>query len=169
MLIPFSFDFVDSLCIAAVLGFLCEAGDTLIARRDQSHRRHSSTIAVSDEREAARELMEDGSILAMGEGGAADDADGGRAEPFQARTVRASFSRALLYLHSANSSGRKPSDTQRSGNMMSRHLSASRSAVGESAPPIGVSGARSMHWGIALAAALELALSAISDKLQDEE
>lgn len=32
-MIPFSFDFVDSLCIATVLGFLCEVGDKLNTRQ----------------------------------------------------------------------------------------------------------------------------------------
>ncbi|CAM9440375.1 unnamed protein product [Ectocarpus fasciculatus] len=32
LLIPFSFDFVDAVCIATVLGFLCEGGDNAVAR-----------------------------------------------------------------------------------------------------------------------------------------
>ncbi|CAM9349910.1 unnamed protein product [Ectocarpus sp. 8 AP-2014] len=32
LLIPFSFDFVDAVCIATVLGFLCEAGDKAVVR-----------------------------------------------------------------------------------------------------------------------------------------
>ncbi|CAN0022943.1 unnamed protein product [Ectocarpus sp. 6 AP-2014] len=32
LLIPFSFDFVDAVCIALVLGFLCEAGDKAVVR-----------------------------------------------------------------------------------------------------------------------------------------
>lgn len=163
LLIPFSFDFVDSLCIAAVLGFLCRTGDALVSLRHQSRRRLSSTVAVSDERDTAQELLGDGSLLAMGEATAAANA---RAEPFLTSPARPSFSRALLYLHSVNSSGRQQTGTQRSGGTMSRRCSASRSAVEESAPPGSGGG---MHWGIALAAAFELVLSAISDKVRDEE
>lgn len=46
LLIPFSFDFVDALCIAAVLGFLCENVDTLVSL-GSAGRSASNKVAVS--------------------------------------------------------------------------------------------------------------------------
>ncbi|CAM9446615.1 unnamed protein product, partial [Ectocarpus sp. 12 AP-2014] len=41
LLIPFSFDFVDGLCVAVVLGFLCEAGDKLATLGNACRRKRS--------------------------------------------------------------------------------------------------------------------------------
>lgn len=46
LLIPFSFEFVDTLCTAAVLGFLCEVGNKTILRQGRRDRVSSSRVAV---------------------------------------------------------------------------------------------------------------------------
>lgn len=53
LLIPFSFDFVDGLCVAVVLGFLCEAGEKLAivgnaCRRKRSRKRVAVSVGEGD-------------------------------------------------------------------------------------------------------------------------
>jgi len=181
LLIPFSFDFVDSLCIATVLGFVCEVGDTILLRQS----RHVK-IAVFDQRGTAEE-EEEAKLAEQAEQGAQTPpaksstqrkrrqssatpaspgehgespvvADG--AEILQARAARASFGKALISLHYSNTSGgRRTSRTSGGSFTYHRATSENTSTVGPN----------SVHWGMALAATLQLALSAISDKLQSDE
>lgn len=187
MLIPFSFDFVDSLCIATVLGFICEIGDMLILRQS----RHVK-VAVWDERGEAEgghaeqaERVEQGSLNPAAkpstqrnrrqssatsapptEHGESLVATDGGAELFQeACAARISFSGLLMSMHSSQMSGRRRSASRRSVGSLQRQRSASETAGRTNPRPFGPHG---IHWGIALAAILQLALSAISGKIQNE-
>lgn len=197
LLIPFSFDFVDALCIATVLGFLSEVGEMLVLR--QGLRDRSNKVAVEENYEMKADYEETGSSLgpvaiqpcSSGERTTQQDSrsihHAGRrsscfgptpASPFwNGRQVGTDTTepivRASNQAHSSHCSLRKKkSGLLRTtlGSAMSSHslLAGSgatrRQSFGLVMGTTPVTPEVPVHWGLALVAAVELVLSAVSNQ-----
>lgn len=187
LLIPFSFDFVDSLCLAAVLGFLCEVGNKLIARQEHRYRSNSSRVAVYTGERGDR-LRLNNEVAAVQTGPEEDDT------PKQASSLRDHFSSKSYLLSRSESRGL---ERRRASTMAAEFETApcqahaprpsffsqsvllssmsSRNSLREPRPnpPIDLptaaphAGPDPLHWDIALAAMAELVLSAINPQQKE--
>lgn len=193
LLIPFSFDFVDALCIATVLGFLCEFGDKLgclwSAGRGGGNKVAVAVTAGNDETYVTlRPDSETGAATtAAGDTlmSATDREAGGQGAPRLKYMTSAKGHQAILGIASAPTSPRGERVPLSQGNGLPRNFvlppivtkeksksprGASSSKLTSSSPrsPRGASpGPLVVHWGLALVAAAQLVLSVIKDQVQD--
>lgn len=194
LLIPFSFDFVDALCIAAVLGFISGKGDRLI--NEVNFRQlfcfggGNNKVAISAETELTTLDCESGSISAI-------------SDPFKRTFTKDPLGRrhTMMHIHSAPQT---PVRVERQAgaaaargskeNIFNKMYGARRilknlpfpggsftrsrlsSTVSESfadqpsannmAKDRNLGGnPTTLHWGLALAAVMQLVLNAASDQL----
>lgn len=231
LLIPFSFDFVDALCIAAVIGFLCETVDMLVLRWGDRRGARNNKVAISAPERGEREKKQSDAILEC-EGGEHTRLTGTRSigvvadrgsSDKQARSgsidkqaqsqtsdlLVTNNDLRMVRTHSAPFSptlGGRPSSPKdllqkygtprhghgritlskiqpaRSPKRLSlikqpqswplKHKHPSTASGGENVrdkADAALAGRVAMHWILALVATLELVLSAISDRTQDDE
>lgn len=193
LLIPFSSDFVDSLCIAAVLGFLCEVGNKLISV--QGRRDSNSRVAVSAGERTEIQLECDLDELAVAQIGPSKEVD--TANPCSSSTHETDRARAplkhttqtspdllerrrtsvngkeLRALHRALPSRASFRQSLLLASMSSRNTSLSAPAGSrrnshDQATAAPLAGPVVLHWGIALVAMTELVLSAIHNNQKND-
>ncbi|CAM9353417.1 unnamed protein product [Ectocarpus sp. 12 AP-2014] len=196
LLIPFSFDFVDAVCIAAVLGFLCEAGDKAVVRLGTRAGGNKVAVLAADEgkQETDCEVVETtGKTVPYG-------LDASRTASVSAATVPPTrrYTTGRVYFtptsplrghgNASDTSGSNRS-ARTSSNMIQKvsFLYSSRSLskitlaksgaalhpgsdVGEETltPSAHDDDAGSVHWGLALVGLVQLLMSAVDDYVSDE-
>eukprot|EP00752_Nemacystus_decipiens_P012202 g10818.t1 len=184
LLIPFTFNFVDSLCMAAVLGFLCEVLDKLIARRGRRYSGSSARVAVYA---GDRGEMQLDSYGAEAEGQYGPEVDEKPKRSCSSRSLSARTSSlprserqglerrltstTALEFEAANEKKRSRSLAPRVSFGKRALLSSMSSRNSTRGPglsqPVDSGGATpytgpiGLHWGVALVAAAEIVLSAI--------
>lgn len=192
LLIPFSFDFVDALCIATVLGFLCEFGDKL-GRRWSARRGNGGTVAVAAMGDMEENHTVSGPVtITTAAGETSTTAAANREFGTTDALLRPKFLPSLrseaevLQIASAPASPRGERVPLTKGKTLQRNIvlpplqikkesTAPRSdssprnvRVSPKRPTDVPAGPVSIHWGLALVAAAQLVLSVIRDQTQDE-
>eukprot|EP00752_Nemacystus_decipiens_P005826 g5266.t1 len=196
LLIPFSFDFVNALCIATVLGFLCEVGDKL-GRVWSAQTAKVNKVAVSDDAGKDELPVASGAdVEALATTATAADTGRGAADlegSTKDTLLRSKFIPSFRSLHDISQVASAPTSPRGElvplgkGRTLPRNVKlppikrrertttereGTASMYTSSSPRGPVDAASSggpvmVHWGLALVAAMQLVLSVIRDQAQD--